>query len=58
MKKVIIKRNLFVLLICITFGLLLIWGCSDVSEPEEEETPTREESIPADAIKMTPELDI
>jgi len=57
MKKIIIKRHLLVLLICVIFAFL-IWGCSDVSEPEDGETPTREESIPADAVKMTPELDI
>jgi len=49
------KRKLLILsFILLITTLLLITSCSPKSYP----TLTREQSIPADAVKMTPELDI
>jgi len=58
MQKVSVKQRTMVLLLCVATGLFIIWGCSDVKDPEAGEELTREGSIPEDAVKMTPELDV
>ena len=43
------------LLLCLMLGIIVASGCGEPTEPEP--TLTRQEAIPADAIKMLPETD-
>jgi hypothetical protein len=57
-EKAPIKRAAVALWVLTATVLCLTWGCSEVSNPETKEEPTREGSIPDGAVKMTPEMDV
>jgi hypothetical protein len=51
----ILRTAIGKLLLCLMLGIIVASGCGEPNEPEQ--TLTREETIPDDAIKMLPELD-